>query len=122
MSYDPERAPDPERWLELDDGERLGEVVAYHKKARVKLPNAQLHGIMHVAVETQIAEGYAAATSALDRLIGQGLDRHDAIHAIAAVLSGRLLGVMQGAPEFDRRAYDNELGSLTAERWKKGAG
>ena len=123
MGYNPSRGPDPKRWLWLPDDVRLDEVMAYHKKSRVKLPNAHLHVLMHVVLENQLAEGHEAATHALHRLLSQGLDRHEAIHAIAWVFAQQIHGVLQGSsPEFDREAYVQALETLSAESWKRSAG
>jgi hypothetical protein len=46
-----------------------------------------------VAVETQLAEGHAEATAALDRLLQEGLDRHEALHAIGSVLAEEGAGI-----------------------------
>ena len=91
MRYDPLRPPDAEQWLDLDEMERMDLVADYHRCARIKLPNPRLHATLHVIVENQILladETPVAAT--LDRLLAEGLDRHDAIHAIASVLSGAM--------------------------------
>jgi hypothetical protein len=40
----------------------------------------------HVVVENQVALGEATSVpEALDRLINEGLDRHDAVHAVGSV-------------------------------------
>ena len=95
MKYDSATAPDPEKWLALDDTQRLELVSAYHRRTRVKLPNAQLHKAVHVIVENQLAEGMDLTTDVLDRLPAEGLDRHEAIHAIASVLIGHVRDLMR---------------------------
>jgi len=123
MAYNPLRGPDPKRWNWLGEDERLAQVLAFHKRSQVKLPNAHLHAIMHVVVENQLAEGYEAAARALDRLLSQGLDRHEAVHAIAWVFSQHVHDVVkQQSPAFDREAYAGALEGLSAESWKKDAG
>jgi len=81
--YDPLKAPDPEEWLELDEQERIDLAQDYHRRARIKLPSALLHANMHAIVENQIALGdETPARRVLQRLMNEGLDRHQAIHAI----------------------------------------
>jgi hypothetical protein len=47
------------------------------------------HAANHVIVENQLAMGDATVVPAtLARLMQEGLDRHDAIHAIGSVLVG----------------------------------
>jgi hypothetical protein len=120
--YDPLIAPDPLHWLALSEDERTELVLKHHRRAKKKLPNARMHAAMHVMVENQLAEGHEAAVEALARLMAGGLHRHAAIHAIASVAIVQLHTVMQGGREFDRAAYDRELGELTVERWLKGVG
>jgi hypothetical protein len=90
MRYDASKAPDPQEWLELDESDRIDLVKRYH--IRAKLPvgeNERLHAAAHVIVENQVAMGDATVVPAtLARLMREGLDRHDAIHAIGSVLVG----------------------------------
>jgi hypothetical protein len=92
--YDAEVAPDPDRWLALDEGERIVLVELYHRQARVPLPKLArtLHAATHVVVENQLAERDDAVTRALSRLMKQGLSRHEAIHAIGAVVAEEIYG------------------------------
>ena len=90
MRYDASKAPDPEEWLELDEFDRLDQVIDYHKRAKLPIgENNRLHAGFHVIVENQLAMGDLTVVPAtLDRLMREGLDRHDAIHAVASVLMG----------------------------------
>lgn len=54
-----------------------------------------LHALAHVIVENQLAEDLPEARRALERLLGEGLDRHDAIHAIASVLMGHFWNLLK---------------------------
>jgi hypothetical protein len=55
--YDPLETPDPQEGLDLDEGERLRPVEDFHRRARVRLPNAKVHAVMHAIIENQIALG-----------------------------------------------------------------
>jgi hypothetical protein len=79
MRYDPAVGPDPTEWLELDDRDRVVVVLQYHKRARERAGNPELHAIIHVTVETQLAEGHPEVTVAFKRLLGEGLDRHNVV-------------------------------------------
>jgi len=86
--YDPLAAPDPEQWLALDEQERIDLARDYHRGAGIRLPNAAAHAALHAIVETQIALRDATpARRTAQRLMDDGLDRHEAIHAIGAVLT-----------------------------------
>jgi hypothetical protein len=121
MRYDPSDAPDPQRWLALTEDERIDVVLRHHRRTKVKLPTPRMHAGLHVMVENQLAEGYEAAVAALARLIAGGLQRHEAIHAIASVAIEQMHALMRGGAQvFDTAAYDRELAALTVERWLKG--
>ena len=80
-----------------------------------------MHAITHVIVENQIAMGDATVVPAtLDRVMREGLNRHDAVHAIASVLMGVVLDVFKNpGKQVDINAqYGRELAELTAASWR----
>ena len=85
----------------------------------VELPNAQIHAVTHVVVENQVLLGDETPVAAkLDRLMQDGLSRHDAIHAIGTALAPVLLDVVQGEVRSDPTTiYYNRLDELTARSW-----
>jgi hypothetical protein len=120
--YDPLVAPDPEAWLDLDEQERIDMVMDFHRRARIKLPNVKAHAVAHAAVENQIAQGDALPVRrTLERLMGEGLDRHDAVHAIGMALMCHINDLLKaGDVEGDPNApYFAELECLTAEGWRR---
>jgi hypothetical protein len=119
-SYDPNEAPDPEEWLSLDEAERIELIDAYHVQARIELPNVRAHAALHAVVENQIALGDELPVLRKVRsLMASGLDRHDAIHAIAWVLANHvdtLAGGSEAGPD-PNQAWFKALKRLTARRW-----
>lgn len=117
--YDPAKAPDTATWLALDETQRLDLVSAHHRRMCVNLPNANLHAAAHVIVENQLAQGFDLAKEALDRLRADGLDRHEAIHAIGSVLMGHVWKILgEGAKTPDpNEPYFQALRALTASSW-----
>jgi hypothetical protein len=74
-------------------------------------------------VENQAAlgTGYAVAGT-LERLMNEGLDRHEAIHAIGSVLMGNILDLQHGRLKGDlNQVYVRELAQLSAKKWRSGA-
>ena len=121
-TYDPFQPPDPVEWLELDEMERIDLVREYHRRTGVKLPNAALHAAIHAAVENQVAMGdELPVRRTLERLQGEGLDRHDAVHAIGSVLSRHMFEMVHGtaASADPNRRYFAELEALLADDWRK---
>jgi hypothetical protein len=121
MRYDPERQPDPEAWLALDESERIDRVIAYHRRTRVRLENAKVHAVAHVIVENQIAlDEPPLAAAVLARLMDEGLDRHDAVHAIGSIVFRVMFDALRepgGKPDLNAQ-YRRELATLTAASWR----
>ncbi|TKB77714.1 MAG: hypothetical protein E8D45_05280, partial [Nitrospira sp.] len=113
--------PDSDEWLALDEADRLELVSAHHRRARAKLPNAHLHAAVHVIVENQLSEKVDLVKEILERLRNEGLDRHEAIHAIGSVLVGHVWGLMREgtkAPD-PNEPYFQALRTLTARSWQE---
>lgn len=126
--YDPLTEPAPEQWLALDEQERIDLVLLYHRRAGIRFPREQLHAVLHVVVESQIADPELPVRRTAQRLMSEGLDRHNAIHAIGSVLAGHLNNLMREAKSDGHRVetkssrdpnedYFAELEALTAEAW-----
>ena len=120
--YDPHVSPAPEEWLALDEQERIDLVEDYHRRARIRLPRAKAHAIIHAVIENQIALGDEIPVQrAVQRLMSEGLDRHEALHAAGSVLAGHmndLLSRPKRKPGADpNAAYYAALERLTAEDW-----
>jgi hypothetical protein len=117
MKYDPAEAPDPEKWNALNEAERLSDIESSHKK---NIPQLRLHAAIHLVVENQAALGdETPVRQTLDRLQEEGLDRHDAIHAIGSILAEHLHGIMTGTANDDANEnYFSRIKQLTAEAWR----
>lgn len=81
---------------QLDEGFRHQLVEAYHRRQRIRFPNARMHAAFHVVVENQLAFGEEAVLDTLAPLCRDGLTRHDAIYAIASVLVGHVYDIATG--------------------------
>ena len=119
--YDPEKAPDANEWLGLDEQERIRLARRYHEAARIKLPSVKAHALIHAAVENQIAAGFGPSCRAIERLQKEGLTRHEAIHAIGSVLAAFIheLSSAEGVSQDDFQARMNTaIEALTAQKWR----
>src|SRR5262249_55620510 len=120
--YNPLQAPDPKEWSAMDEQERIRLVEQYHRRAGIRLPNVTVHAIFHAVIETQIALGdELPVRRTLQRLMSEGLDRHDAIHAIGSVLAMHMSD-LASRPDAASKADPNDayyaaLERLTAEEW-----
>jgi hypothetical protein len=121
MQYDAIEQPDPEIWLELDETERADLVIDYHRRIGVQLETPELHAMAHVVVENQVALGEVTPVpETLDRLMDEGLDRHEAIHAIGSILMEIVFDAVHKPDDgSDINAnYYRELALLTAADWR----
>jgi hypothetical protein len=124
MKYDPLVPPDPKEWLALGEQERIDLAEEYHRRKRVRLPDTQVHALFHAIVEAQIALGdEIPVRRTMERLMAEGLDRHEAIHAVGSVLAGHMHDLLQ-RPDAKRDADPNaryfaELERLTAKEWRR---
>ena len=121
--YDPLVTPDPGEWQAIDEQERIDLVVDYHRRARIRLPNLKVHAAIHAVIETQIALGEETPVErTVRRLMSEGLDRHDAIHAAGSVLAEFIYDVRNGRVPDDadpNEVYYAELERQTAEKWRR---
>lgn len=120
-SYDPLRPPLPEEWLELDEAERTRLVEAFHASRGIEAEDSRSHVVFHVAIENQLARREPAeVTNALERLVAEGLDRHEAIHAIASVLASCIEEAQRRASTspLPTGSYARSVKWLTAEAWR----
>jgi Protein of unknown function (DUF1186)/SEC-C motif len=125
QDYDALIEPHPDDWLATDEQQRIDVIQRYHRREGIEVERAELHAVMHAVVENQIAEGdRLPVRRVLLRLMSEGLDRHDAIHAIGSVLAIHLNELAREStpptrpPDRDFNAtYFSELEKLTAESW-----
>ena len=121
MQYDADEQPDPDAWLELDEAERIDLVIDYHRRTGVQLENPEPHAIAHVVVENQVALRDATPVpETLDRLMDEGLDRHDAVHAIGNIFMSIAFDTVHERDDGGgvNAKYNRELAALTAAGWR----
>ena len=123
-AYDPLAAPIPREWLALSDFERIDLVEAFHVECGDFGDSLRLHASVHVVVENQLAvREPSEAAQALERLMRQGLDRHEAVRAIGAVLAEFLLPILGSStnpPPFDEPGYREGLRRASPGSWRGG--
>ena len=121
--YDPSVEPIAEIWLGFSESEQNDLVREYHKNADEPLAEEALaiHTALHVVVENQIALRTEPVPETVNRLMRQGLDRHEALHAVAAVLSNDIVEIINDRQSsWNPATYRRRLEKLTAKRWRKG--
>ncbi len=120
MRYNADEQPDPEAWLNLSEAERIELIIEYHNDLDAPAEASATHSAAHVFVENQIALGDATSVpETLERLLGEGITRHEAIHAIGSVLIELMCeAVHDSSDERDLTAlYNQRLAALSAKSW-----
>ena len=124
--YDPLVEPDPVEWLATGEQQRIDVVKRYHRRASSDAERSDLHAVIHAVVENQIAEGdELPVRRTMLRLMDEGLDRHEAIHAIGSILAVHLNELMREVYANERHKSDRDVNApyfseverLTAEDW-----
>lgn len=108
--YNPAKSPKPREWLALDELTRLDLISQFHEDHGEFGESIEAHSGIHATVETQLAMDIPNIRSALGKLRKSGLTRHDAIHAIGAVLAEHIHEIMTNqdldADEANLQYYD----------------
>jgi len=119
--YDPLTAPNATAWLALDEGERMMLIIEAHKGEDLDEQQLQLHSSGHLIVENQLALEDPEVVLHFNRLMKEGLDRHNALHACAALVMEMMFNLFQteqqnigGDPN---TYYKKRLVQMTAEKW-----
>ncbi len=122
LKYDPLVAPNALAWTSIDEAARLDAVLKYHLGKKEPKPNERLHAAIHAVVENQVAMGPAYPTAGvIERLMAQGLDRHDAIHAVGSLVSEHMFRALRDPASGSSLGarFEADLVKLTAAEWKK---
>ena len=116
LVYDAEQAPAPAGWAAASQEERVLAVEAHHAGLGAGHPPVErprVHAALHVVVEDQVAgNSPTQAAQALARLVGAGVTRHAALHAIGRIASEALAASLASG-RFDAHAYARALEALT---------
>ena len=116
--YDPNQTPNPTEWLALDEGQRILLIERFHKQHGEYGESLKVHSIMHAVVEEQLAEKIEPVKDAFLRLRKDGLNRHDAIHAIGSVLAEYIWEMLKEDEVGDvNEEYYDRLSQLTKRSW-----
>lgn len=124
MTYDPLVDPVPSQWLRLSEQERIDAVLEHHLGDGLEPSRATLHAVTHVVVENILAEDAVDGASAkLRELIADGLDRHDAIHALGTAVAEIIFGALRSpdqptTEEQRQQRLAERIAEVTAQSWR----
>jgi len=116
--YTPNEPVDAEAWLALDDAKKIELITAFHEQETDHpLPeNISLHARIHCIVEDQVAADEGVRKE-VERLVEDGLSRHNAVHAVGNVALKHITTAQQEGRGLDDDAYRKDLAALDAESW-----
>lgn len=82
----------------------------------LELKRLKAHLLIHDMVEQQLEAGHPSEVlDALRRLTGGGLSRHEAVHAIGALVAKEAFAMLRDKRPFDEDAYKSSLKQLTVK-------
>lgn len=120
MSYDAD-APDAEAWAALDATDRRAAVASAHEGLVDALHPPTLRRSMHVGlhttVETMWAQGEPHVVRTIDRLHGQGVRRHAAVHMVMSVLVRRMAALAEGKAPWSDAQWAEALDAIDPATW-----
>jgi hypothetical protein len=93
---------------------------AEHPHPTLDPKGLKAHLLVHELVEKQLREGEPPeAAAALARLLAEGLERHQAVHAIGLAATRHALAMIKNRSGFDARAYARALQELSAAAYRE---
>jgi hypothetical protein len=101
---------------ELDPLWELGELSATPQEVNGTVVNPFIHTALHVLVEKQLlTKSPPEIVDALSRLTDKGIDRHEAVHAIASVYAELYFTTFRRGQQFEELTYVELLKQLVVE-------
>ncbi len=94
-----------------------GELAAFPQEINGKVVSPFVHTVLHVTVDKQLQGGDPHFVSeTYDRLINQGIDEHEGLHAIIAVYAELYFSSFRKGKQFDNLDYESQLSYLSFEK------
>ena len=93
-------------------------MLDYHRRVRARVPASRrrLHATFHAIAENQIADPATPARATCERLMAEGLNRHDAVHAVGSVIAGQVFDATKSELKPEDH-YWQEMERLKASDW-----
>ena len=120
VDYNPHETPNAQEWINASEQETLDAILEYHMEHGFTAQAMLTHAGAHNIVENQLAEykDLYPIQETIDRLMSEGLDRHEAVHAIGAIIMSLMHEMVTGKmKKFPEKRYIKELKTLTKAVW-----
>ena len=94
----------------------MGEMAAYPQEINGQVVSPFVHTVLHTIVDSQIrTEKPEFVIQAFNKLVEQGMEEHEVLHAIIAVYADLHFSSFRQGKPFDQLDYESRLGYLSFE-------
>jgi len=94
----------------------MGEMAAYPQEINGQIVSPFVHTVLHTIVDSQIrTEQPEFVIQAFNKLLEQGMEEHEVLHAIIAVYADLHFSSFRQGKPFDQLDYESRLGYLSFE-------
>ena len=94
-----------------------GEMASIPREINGMIVNPFVHTVLHVTIDRQLQLGSPEFVGeAYQRLTSQGMDPHEALHAIIAIYANLHFASTRRDMQFDALAYETQINSLNYEK------
>lgn len=101
---------------EFEEVWTMGEMAAYPQEINGQVVSPFVHTVLHTIVDSQIRTGQPEfVVETFDKLRGQGMEEHEALHAIIASYADLHFSSFRQGKPFDQLDYESRLGYLSYE-------
>ena len=99
---------------EFDAAWEMGDMAVYPQEINGSIINPFVHTVWHVMVDKQIQdESPEFVAETYSRLVKEGVDSHDALHAIIGIYAGLYYGNFRKGDSFSNLEYETQLEGLS---------
>lgn len=108
---------------EFDEIWKQGELATYPQEINGHIVSPFVHTVLHVTVDKQITGGQPAfVVETYNRLRDQGMEDHDALHAIISIYANLYFTSFRQGKPFDTLDYQSQLTYLSYENSEEDEG
>ena len=101
---------------EFDKIWKQGELATHPQEINGQVVNPFVHTVLHVIIDKQILTGqFEFVEETYLRLKNQGMEDHDALHAVIAVYAELHFSTFRQGKQFDTLDYESRLAYLSFE-------
>jgi len=101
---------------EMDETWKLGELASYPQEINGMVVNPFVHTVLHLIVDLQIqSETPEYVESTFGRLQNEGMEEHEALHAIIAIYADLYFSNFRKGGSFSYLDYQSRLQNIAAD-------